>query len=91
MQRTVTAHLAADVGDPALLALQIAVAGPQPDELLTVMSDGVPVTCTRSTAATAGVCTSSTPPPGPPPRPVGGRGTGDAQLQPLVEPQPSHR
>ena len=44
MQRTVTAHLAADVGDPALLALQIAVAGPQPDELLTVMSDGVPVT-----------------------------------------------
>ena len=43
MQRTVTAHLAADVGDPALLALQIAVAGPQPDEVLTVMSDGVPV------------------------------------------------
>jgi transglutaminase-like putative cysteine protease len=43
MQRTVTTHLAADVADPALLALQVAVAGPQPDELLTVMSDGVPV------------------------------------------------
>jgi transglutaminase-like putative cysteine protease len=43
MRRTVTAHLAADVADPALLALQVAVAGPQPDELLTVTSDGVPV------------------------------------------------
>ena len=43
MQRTVTAHLAADVSDPALLAMQVAVAGPQPEELLTVMSDGVPV------------------------------------------------
>jgi transglutaminase-like putative cysteine protease len=43
MRRTVTAHLAADVTEPALLALQVAVAGPRPDELITVMSDGVPV------------------------------------------------
>ena len=64
MQRTVTAHLVADVADPALLALQVAVAGPQPDELLTVMSDGVPVTVREIAAATAAVCTSSTPPPG---------------------------
>jgi transglutaminase-like putative cysteine protease len=40
MRRTVTAHLAADVDDPALLALQIAVAGPQATEELVVTSDG---------------------------------------------------
>ena len=35
MHRTVTAHLEVDVVEPALLALQIAVAGPAPDERLT--------------------------------------------------------
>ena len=43
MRRTVTAHLAADVDDPALLALQIAVAGPPATEELVVTSDGKPV------------------------------------------------
>jgi hypothetical protein len=43
MRRTVTAHLAADVDDPALLALQIAVAGPPATEELIVTSDGKPV------------------------------------------------
>jgi transglutaminase-like putative cysteine protease len=43
MRRTVTAHLAADVDDPALLALQIAVAGPRATEELVVTSDGKPV------------------------------------------------
>ena len=42
MRRTVTAHLAADVADPALLALQVAVAGPAPAEQLVVTSDGAP-------------------------------------------------
>ena len=43
MHRTVTAHLEVDVVEPALLALQIAVAGPAPDERLTVTRDGEPV------------------------------------------------
>ena len=64
MRRTVTAHLAADVADPALLALQVAVAGPRPGELLTVMSDGVPVAVREIDGGTAGACTSSMRPPG---------------------------
>ena len=43
MRRTVTAHLAVDVTEPALLALQVAVAGPAPAEQLSVTSDGSPV------------------------------------------------
>ena len=44
MQRTVTAHLELDVTHPALLALQVAVAGPAPDERLDVTCDGAPLT-----------------------------------------------
>src|SRR4051794_39882679 len=43
IRRTVTAHLEVDVVEPALLALQVAVAGPAPDERLTVTRDGEPV------------------------------------------------
>ena len=43
MRRTVTAHLEVDVVEPALLALQVAVAGPAPDERLAVTRDGEPV------------------------------------------------
>ena len=45
MHRTVTAHLEVDVAEPALLALQLAVAGPAPGERLTITSDGEPVPC----------------------------------------------
>jgi transglutaminase-like putative cysteine protease len=43
MHRTVTAHLEADVADRPLLALQVAVAGPVPDERLDVSLDGAPL------------------------------------------------
>jgi transglutaminase-like putative cysteine protease len=43
LRRTVTAHLEIDVVEPALLALQIAVAGPVPDERLTITRNGEPV------------------------------------------------
>jgi hypothetical protein len=43
MHRTVTAHLEVDVVEPALIALQVAVAGPAPDERLTIIRDGEPV------------------------------------------------
>ena len=43
MHRTVTARLEVDVAEPALLALQVAVAGPVPDERFTITSDGEPV------------------------------------------------
>lgn len=43
MQRTVTAHLEVEVDEHALLALQLAVAGPVPDEQLTVTCDGAPL------------------------------------------------
>ena len=65
MRRTVTAHLAADVADPALLALQVAVAGPAPAEQLVVTSDGAPPVAMREIdAATGGARTRSTSPPG---------------------------
>jgi transglutaminase-like putative cysteine protease len=44
MHRTVTAHLELDVAGHPLLALQVAVAGPEPDECLNVSVDGAPVT-----------------------------------------------
>ena len=69
MRRTVTAHLAADVADPALLALQVAVAGPAPVEQLAITSDGARVPMRENEFGA-----------------IGGR----TQLQPLVEPQPSH-
>jgi transglutaminase-like putative cysteine protease len=43
MRRTVTAHLAADVAEPAFCALQVAVAGDAPAERLVVTADGAPV------------------------------------------------
>jgi hypothetical protein len=64
MRRTVTAHLAVDVADPALLALQIAVAGPAPAEQLVVTSDGVPVAMREIDGGHGGVRTRSTSPPG---------------------------
>ncbi len=44
MHRQVTAHLEIDVTEPALLALQFAVAVPDADEQLTVTRDGAPET-----------------------------------------------
>ena len=64
MRRTVTAHLAADVADPALLALQVAVAGPAPAEQLVVTSDGAPVPMREIDGGHGGACTRSTSPPG---------------------------
>jgi transglutaminase-like putative cysteine protease len=43
MRRQVNTHLELDVTEPALLALQIAVAGPAADEKLTATLDGAPV------------------------------------------------
>src|SRR4051794_8691817 len=59
LRRTITAHLEVDVVEPALLALQVAVAGPAPDERLTVTRDGEPVPVREIEAATAGACTSA--------------------------------
>jgi transglutaminase-like putative cysteine protease len=50
MRRQVTAHLELEVTEPALLALQIAVATPAADEHLVATRDGEPVT-TRELAA----------------------------------------
>ena len=64
MRRTVTAHLAADVDDPALLALQIAVAGPPATKSSSSPATVSPSPSARSTAATAAGSMRSTSPPG---------------------------
>ena len=112
MRRTVTAHLQVDVTERALLALQVAVAGPAPDERLTLTCDGTPVPFREIDGGHGGRVHTLDAPVGHLVRrwrctdtgarrgahasrsrraQAGAAGPTRDQLQPLVEPQPSHR